>query len=59
MPDALKKNGENVSTGSTTITNLGFAADTGAPAEEDQVLQSQVESLTKTCSRHEIEKRPN
>ena len=37
------------------ITNLRFADDIGALAEEDQELEALVESLDKTCTRYKME----
>ena len=50
MSDALK-----VSTGGINITNLRFADDIDALAEEEQELEALVESLDKTCTRYKME----
>ena len=43
-----------VSIGSRNITNLQFAADIDALAEEEQELEALAENLNKTCSRHKM-----
>ena len=40
-----------------TITNLRFADDSAALAEEKRVLEALVESLDKTCTRYKIDRR--
>ena len=44
-----------VSIGGRTITNLRFADDIDALAEEEQELEAPLESLDKTCTRYKIE----
>ena len=44
-----------VSIGGKNITNLRFADDIDALAEEEQELESLVESLDKTCTRYKME----
>ena len=51
MPDALEEHDEKVSIGRRIITNLRFADDIDALAEEEQELEAMVESLDKTCTR--------
>ena len=41
--------------GSRNITNLRFADDIDALAEEEQELEALVESLDKTCTRYKVE----
>ena len=41
--------------GGKNITNLRFADDMDALAEEEQELEAQVESLDKTCTRYKME----
>ena len=41
--------------GGRTITNLWFAHDINALAEEEQKLRTLVESLDKTCTEHKME----
>ena len=55
MSDALEKHDGKVSLDGRTITNLPFADDSVAPAEEKQELEALVESLDKTCTRYKIE----
>ena len=50
MSDALGEHGGKVSIGGRNITNLRFADDTDALAEEEQELEALVESLDKTCT---------
>ena len=45
----------NVSIGGRNITNLRFADDIDAVAEEQQELEALVESLDKTCTRYKME----
>ena len=54
MYDALEDDGK-VSIGGRTITNLRFADDIDAHAEEEQELEAPVESLDKTCTRYKME----
>ena len=51
MPDALEEHDGKVSIGGRNITNLRFADDIDAVAEEEQELEALVESLDKTCTR--------
>ena len=44
-----------VGIGGRTITNLRFADDIDALAEEEQELEAPLESLDKTCTRYKIE----
>ena len=44
-----------VSIGGRNITNLRFADDIDAVAEEEQELEALVESLDKTCTRYKME----
>ena len=55
ISDALAEHDGKVSTGGRNITNLGFADDIDALAEEKQELEALVESLDKTCTRYKIE----
>ena len=55
MPDALEEHDGKVSIGGRNITNLRFADDIDALAEEEQELEALVESLDKTCTRYKIE----
>ena len=47
---ALEEHNGKVSIGGRNITNLRFADDIGALAEEEQELEALVESLDKTCT---------
>ena len=49
MSNALEKHDGNVSIGGRNITNLRFADDIDAPAEEEQELEALVERLDKTA----------
>ena len=51
MSGALEEHDEKVSIGGRTITNLRFADDNDALAEEDQELEALIESLDKTFTR--------
>ena len=51
MSDALEEHDGKVSIGGRNITNLRFADDIDALAEEEQELEALVESLIKTCTR--------
>ena len=51
MSDALEEHDGKVSIGSRNITNLWFADDIDALAEEELELERLVESLDKTCTR--------
>ena len=53
MSDALEEHDGKVS--SRNITNLRFADDIDALAEEEQELEALVESLDKTCTRYKME----
>ena len=55
MSDALEEHGRRVSIGSRNITNLEFADDIDALAEEEQVLEALVESLDKTFTKYKME----
>ena len=55
MSDALEEHDEKVSIGGRNITNLRFADDIDALAEEEQELEALVESLDKTCTRYKME----
>ena len=55
MSVALEEHDEKVSIGGRNITNLRFADDIDALAEEDQELEALVESLDKTCARYKME----
>ena len=55
MPDALEEHDRKVSIGSRNITNLRFADDKDALAEEETELEAVVESLDKSCTRYKME----
>ena len=55
MYDALEEHDGKVSIGGRNITNLRFADDIDALAEEEQELEALVESLDKTCTRYKME----
>ena len=55
MSDALQEHDGKVSIGGRNITNLQFADDIDALAEEEQELEALVESLDKTCTRYKME----
>ena len=55
MSDALEEHDGKVSIGGRIITNLRFADDIDALAEEEQELEALVESLDKTCTRYKME----
>ena len=55
MSDALEEHDGKVSLGGRNITNLRFADDIDALAEEEQELEALVESLGKTCTRYKRE----
>ena len=55
MSDALEEHDWKVSIGGRNITNLRFADDIDALAEEEQELEALVESLDKTCTRYKME----
>ena len=52
MSDALEEHDGKVSIGGRNITNLRFADDIDALAEEEQALEALVESLDKPCTRY-------
>ena len=52
---ALEEHDRKVSIGGRNITNLWFADDIDALAEEEQDLEALVESLDKTCTRYKME----
>ena len=52
--DALEEHDRKVSIGGGNITNLRFADDIIALAEEEQALEALVESLDKTCTRYKM-----
>ena len=55
MSDALEEHDGKVSIGGRNITNLRFADDTDALAEEEQEIEAVKESLDKTCTRYKME----
>ena len=55
MPDARKDHDGKISICGRNITNLRFADDIDALAEEQQELEALAESLAKTCTRCKIE----
>ena len=55
MSDSLEEHDGKVSIGGRNITNLRFADDIDALAEEEQELEVLVESLDKTCTRYKME----
>ena len=55
LSDALEEHDGKVSIGGRNITNLRPADDIDAVAEEEQELESIVESLYKTCTGHKME----
>ena len=62
MSDALEEHDGKVSIGDRKITNLRFADDIDALAEEKQELEAQVESLDKSYTRYKMAisaERPN
>ena len=54
MSDALEEHDGKVSIGGRNITDLRFADDIDALAEEEQELEALVESLDKTCTRYNM-----
>ena len=54
MSDALEEHDGKVSIGVRNITNLRFADDLDALAEEEQELEALVESLDKTCTKYKM-----
>ena len=55
MSDALKEYDGKVIIGGRNITNLRFADDIDALAEEEQEFEALVESFDKTCTRYKME----
>ena len=55
MSDSLEEHDSKVSIGGRNITNLLFADDIDALADEEQELKALVESLDKTCIRYKME----
>ena len=55
ISDALEEHDGKVSIDGRNITNLQFADDIDALAEEGQELEALVESLDKTCTRYKME----
>ena len=55
MTDALEENDGKIFIGGRNITNLRFADDIYALAEEEQELEALVEGLDKTCTRFKME----
>ena len=55
MSDALEDNDGKVSIGGRNVTNLRFADDIDALAEEEQELKALLERLDKTCTRYKME----
>ena len=55
MSDALEEHDGKISIDGRNITNLRFADDIDALAEEEQELEALVESLDKTCTRYKME----
>ena len=55
MSDALEEHDGKFSIGGRSISNLRFANDINALAEEEQELEALVESLGKTCTRYKME----
>ena len=55
MSDALEQHDGKVIIGGRSITNLRFADDIDALAEEEQELEALEESLDKTCTRYKME----
>ena len=55
MSDALEEHDGKVSIGGRNFTNLRFADDIDALAQEEQELEALVESLDKTCIRYKME----
>ena len=54
MSVALEEHSGKVSISGRNITNLQFADDIDALAEEEQELEALVESLDKTCTRYTV-----
>ena len=55
MTGAVEEHGGKVSIGGINITNLRFADDFDALAEEEQELEALVESLDNTCTSYDGE----
>ena len=55
MSDALEEHDGKVSIGGKNITDLRFADNIDALAEEEQELEALVERLDKTCTRYKME----
>ena len=55
MSDALDEHDGKVSISGRNITNLWFADDINALAEEKQEIEALVESLDKICTRYKME----
>ena len=55
MSDSLEEHDGRVSIGGRNITNLRFADDIDALAEEEQEREALVESLDKTCTRYKMD----
>ena len=55
MYDGLEEHDAKVSIGGRNITNLRFADDIDAQAEEEQEVEALVESLDKICTRYKME----
>ena len=55
MSYALEEHGGKVSIGGRNITNMQFADDIDALAEEEQELEALAESLDKTCTRYKMD----
>ena len=55
MSDALEEHDGKASKGGRNITNLRFADDIDALAEEEQELEALVETFDKTCTGYKME----
>ena len=55
MSDALEEHNGKISIGGRIVTNLRFADDIDAFAEEEQELEALIESLDKICTRFKME----
>ena len=55
MSDALEEHDGKVNLGGRNITNMRFADDIDAVAEEEQEVEYLVENLDKTCTRYKME----
>ena len=58
MSNALEEHDGKVSIGGRNITNLRFADDKDALAEEEEELEGLVENLYKTCTKYKMEISP-